>query len=67
MTDWKTLKNTDRTDRPSRVLRLRQNCMSRREKGKEENEDVLLLPHPLPFHPVFVTTCYIHNLKGLFF
>lgn len=67
ITDWNTLKNTDRTDRPSRVLRLRQNCMSKREKGKEENEDVLLLPHPLPFQTVFVTTCYIHNRDELYF
>lgn len=29
-TDWKTLKNTDRTDKPSRVFRLRQNCMSKK-------------------------------------
>ena len=28
MTDWNTLKNTERTDRPSRVLRLRQNWIS---------------------------------------
>ena len=26
--DWKTLKKTERTERPSRLLRLRQNCTS---------------------------------------
>lgn len=32
MNDWKTLKNTDRTERPSRDLRLFQNCTSREEE-----------------------------------
>ena len=42
MTDWKTLKNTDRTDRPSRVLRLRQNCMSKNIDNKKETNLAML-------------------------
>ena len=34
MNDWKTLKNTDRTERPSRDLRLFQNWTSEEEKRR---------------------------------
>lgn len=34
MRDWKTLKKTDRTDRPSKDLRFFQNCMSIEKKSK---------------------------------
>lgn len=33
MKDWKTLKKTDRTDRPSRDLRFFQNCMSEEKRS----------------------------------
>lgn len=38
MTDWKTLKNTDRTERPSNVLRLRQNWMSEKVQQSQRSK-----------------------------